>query len=66
MGWLVLVIWLVAVTGFGAWEVWHAQEDLFARLLLFGGISGLVLLFISVLVDRIRAAKTDPYREVQK
>ena len=37
-----------------------------ARVLVFGGLSAFALLFLSVLLDRINAARTDPYREVEK
>ena len=66
LAWPVLVIWLVAVTGYGLWQVWQASEGLVERLLVFGGVTGCALLFVSVLLDRLRSAKTDRYREVQK
>lgn len=66
IGWVTAVVWLVAVTGFGLWHAWQGTESLLERLLVFGGLSALALLFISVLADRIATAKTDRYLEVKK
>jgi len=33
---------------------------------LVGGVSGFALLFLGVLLDRLKAIKTDRYLEVQK
>lgn len=65
-GWLVLVVWAVAVTVFGLWQFWRSAANLGERLMVFGGISAVALLFISVVLDRIASARTDPYREVEK
>ena len=66
LGWLMAVIWLVAVTGFGLWHAWNGPESLIEKLLVFGGISAFALLFLSVLLDRLATAKIDRYREVKK
>jgi predicted anti-sigma-YlaC factor YlaD len=65
-GWTLAGVWLAAVSVFGLWHLWQSTEELLVRLLVFGGISALALLFTSVLLDRITSARTDPYREVQK
>jgi len=65
-GWLVAVVWLVAVTGFTLWEVATSPEGWFEKSLFFGGATALVLLFVSVLVDRLRSMRTDRYRGVDK
>ena len=62
----VAIIWAVALAGFGLWQFWQGSENLMERFLVFGGLSALVLLFLSVLLDRLRTAQTDPYREVEK
>ena len=36
------------------------------KLILFGGWTGFGLLFLGVLLDRLKAMKTDRYREVEK
>jgi predicted anti-sigma-YlaC factor YlaD len=66
LGWMLAIVWLVAVTGFGLWHAWHDTEGLFERLLVFGGLAAFGLLLLSVLVDRIRISRTDRYREVEK
>lgn len=66
LGWGLAVVWLVTITGYGLWQFWTSPEGLFEKLLVFGGLSALGLLFFSVLLDRVRTAKTDRYREVEK
>ncbi len=65
-GWAVLVAWIVGVTGFAVGQLWSGPESLVEKLIAFGAVSGFALLFLSVLLDRIRTWKTDPYRRVQK
>ncbi len=66
LGWLVAIVWAVGLTGFGLWHWWRGSEGLVERLLGAGGVSAVVLLFGSVLLDRLRSARTDRYREVEK
>ncbi len=66
LGWAIGILWAVFFSGFALWQIWHGSENLVERLLVFGGLSAFVLLFVSVLLDRIQVAKTDPYREVEK
>ncbi len=65
-GWVLLIVWLVAVTAFGLWQWITHPATLWERFLVFAGVSGLVLLFLSVLFDRLRDAKTDRYRRIEK
>ena len=44
----------------------YTTANLAERLLVFGGLSALALLFCSVVLDRIASARTDPYREVER
>jgi anti-sigma factor RsiW len=66
VGWTLAIAWLAAVGVFGLWHIWHSMSQIIERLLVFSGLSAVALLFISVVLDRIVAARTDPYREVQK
>ncbi len=66
LGWVVAVVWLMLMSGFGIVEIWRASHGVVERLVAFGGVSALVLLFVSVLVDRLRTARTDRYLEVDK
>jgi 2-phosphoglycerate kinase len=56
----------VVVAGFGLWESWQDADNLFERVLLVGGVSGVSLILISVFLDRRHAMKTDRYREVRR
>ncbi len=65
-GWLILMVWVAGTAGFGLWQLATRPEDLAGKLIVFGGLFGVGLLFTSILIDRLRTAKTDRYREVQK
>ena len=65
-GWMMAIVWAVFCAGYALWHLWLGSANLVERLLIFGGLSAFALLFTSVLLDRLRAAKTDPYREVKK
>lgn len=65
-GWVVAVVWAVFLAAYALWHFWQGSANLAERILVFGGLSALVLLFTSVLLDRLRAASNDPYREVEK
>lgn len=66
LGWILIVIWVVAIAGYAAWELATGPERLAVKLLTFGGVSGLGLLLLSVLIDRIRTARTDRYKGVER
>jgi predicted anti-sigma-YlaC factor YlaD len=66
IGWLLAIIWAVGLSGFALWHWWQGSEGLVERLLVFGGLSAVALLFGSVLLDRLATARTDRYREVEK
>jgi len=65
-GWLLVVVWIVAVAGFALWELATGPASLVEKLLVFAGLSGAALLFVSVLVDRLRTWPVDRYRRVPK
>lgn len=66
VGWLLLIGWLLAAGGFGLWKLAQAPVDPWQLLLGLGIYAGIGLLFLSVLLDRIKARKTDRYRRVEK
>lgn len=66
LGWVLIVVWMVAVSAFGAWQWWQAPQTVLERLLVFGLVSGCGLLLLSVILDRVRAARSDRYTEVQR
>ena len=65
-GWLLVIVWALgagalAVESFATSDAtWHE------KLLVLILIGGPVLLFLSVLIDRFKARKTDRYRGVKK
>ena len=66
LGWRLLTAWIVVVVGFGLWETWQDADNLFERVLLVGGVSGVSFILVSVFLDRRNAMQTDRYREVRK
>ena len=65
-GWTIVAVWALALVGYAAWELWTSDEPLVGKLIVFGGWTGLGLLFLGVLLDRLKALKADRYREVEK
>lgn len=65
-GWLIAIAWLVAVIGYGIWQAATDVENLWEVVLVFGLWLGFGLVFLSVLIDRLRTFKTDPYRKIEK
>ena len=66
LGWLTAIVWLIGLSGYALWQLWQEAANLMERLLVFGGLSAFALIFVSVLIDRLKSAKDDPYKEVQK
>lgn len=65
-GWLLVLIWLVGLSAYGTWQFLTSPEDLLGKLLVVGAVGGFALLFVSILLDRLRELKTDRYRRVRK
>ena len=66
LGWTIVVVWLAGLVGYATWELVRAEEPLLAKLLAFGAWSGFSLLLLGVALDRLKAMKTDRYREVKR
>jgi anti-sigma factor RsiW len=66
LGWTVAIVWLAATAGYALWQLATSPEGMAERLLAFGGIAGVALLFVSVVIDRVRARRTDRYEGVQR
>lgn len=64
LGWVMVIIWSVLLLGYAAWQFLASEGELLVKLIVFGLCSGLGLLFVSVLVDRIRTYGRDKYRRV--
>jgi anti-sigma factor RsiW len=65
-GWAIALAWFIGIVGYALWRAATDAEDLLAAVLVFGFWLGFLLLFLSVLIDRIKASKTDRYRKVEK
>ena len=66
VGWIIVIVWAAMFGGYAAWELWTSDEPLLGKLIVFGGWTGFGLLLLGVLLDRLKAMKTDRYREVEK
>ncbi|MEM7481535.1 MAG: zf-HC2 domain-containing protein [Acidobacteriota bacterium] len=65
-GWTSLILWFLALTSFLTWQLATGPETLLEKLLVFGAVLGVILLFLSVLLDRLRHLPGDRYRRVHK
>jgi len=66
LGFVLVVIWMVAMLAFAGWELATGPAQPFEKAMVFGGGLGIGLLFVSVLLDRIRTARTDRYKGVER
>lgn len=66
LGWLLLASWLVIVTGLALYRFLSQAGDPLEVFLVLGLPGSFVLLFLSVLADRLRDLKFDRYRGVQR
>lgn len=66
VGWLLLGVWAVVVVGVALWALATSPGTLLEKLIPVSVGGAVVLLFLSVLLDRLRTLKTDRYRRVQK
>ncbi len=66
LGWTLISLWLTIVTAYAPWKFFAHSADPFRIFLFLGLPGGLVLLFLSVLVERLRELKADRYRGVHR
>lgn len=66
LGWTVLISWALVVTVIALWRFLSNHDDPLEIFMTLGLPGGLVLLFVSVFLDRLRDLKTDRYRGVQR
>jgi len=67
LGWLIVVVWTTVTAGYAAFQFATSPfETLFQKILVFGIFLGFALVFLSVLSERIRASRTDPYKGVRR
>jgi anti-sigma factor RsiW len=64
--------WLLFVLGLGVWVVYAVwmfvtgPDALWEKLAIGAVVIGAGMLFLSVVVDRLRDLKTDPYKEIER
>ena len=66
LGWVLVIAWLLAVSGLALWRFLTQAANPLEIFLVLGLPGGALLLFLSVLMDRLRELKTDRYREVHR
>jgi len=66
LGWLIIVLWVGATAGFAALQLALGPESILVKVTVFAAVSGLGLLFVSVLIDRVRHLRADRYRGVDR
>ena len=66
LGWLLVCGWLVTVAGLALWRFLAAAGDPLEVFIVLGLPGGFVLLFLSVLLDRLRDLKSDRYSGVHR
>ncbi len=65
-GWLLLIVWLLALSGYALWSFAVGPESPWEKLAVFAALTGAGLLFVSILLDRLRALPGDRYRRIQR
>ncbi len=65
-GWLLVTGWVLLLVVVGLGELWSGRHGWLEIVLFLGLPGGLVLLFFSVLLDRLKSLKTDRYCGVER
>ncbi len=65
-GWLLLIVWIIGAGSLAIGGLISGSEPWYQKLLVMSFLAGGALLLASVLIDRLRALKTDRYRGVEK
>lgn len=65
-GWILLLVWAAVTGAFVLWQLATASVGVVEKSLVFTGLSGMGMLFISILLDRLKSYKSDRYMRVEK
>ncbi|MGH9382300.1 MAG: anti-sigma factor family protein [Thermoanaerobaculia bacterium] len=65
-GWGLFLLWVGGIAGFALWQFLRSPESMWMKLFAVAGISGLAVLLLSFLLDRLRDLETDRYRRVRR
>ena len=66
VGWVVFITWLLVTSGLALWRFLTSSGDPLEIFLVLGLPGAILLLFVSVLLDRLRELKTDRYTGVHR
>ena len=66
LGWLLLTSWTLVITSYALWRFFSQTGDPLEIFLVLGLPGAFLLLFLSVLMDRLNELKTDRYRGVHR
>ncbi len=66
LGWLLLTSWSLVISSYALWRFLSQTGDPLEIFLVLGLPGAFLLLFISVLLDRLSELKTDRYRGVHR
>ena len=66
LGWLLLTSWTLVITAYALWQFLSQTGDPLEIFLVLGLPGAFLLLFLSVLADRLKDLKTDRYRGVHR
>ena len=65
-GWTLLAAWLAVTAGVAVWAWWSAPVEWWNKALSAALVAAPGLLFLSILLDRLKVRSTDRYRRVLK
>ena len=66
LGWILFIIGAAVWLAYGVYQYMIGGDAMWAKLATSAVVVGLVMLLLSVVVDRLRDLKTDPYKEIQR
>ncbi len=65
IGWILFIGGLSVLTGYAVYEFVMNTQPTFLKLATAAVAAGLVALFVAVLRQRLKASKTDKYKDVE-
>jgi anti-sigma factor RsiW len=66
VGWILFLAGLAVWLAYAVYAFLTGPEAMWEKLTIGAVVIGVGMLFLSVVVDRLRDLKTDPYREIQR
>ncbi len=66
VGWLLVALWMMGVGWLAIQGLLQGSAAWYEKALIGSLVGGVLMLFLSVLLDRLRALKTDRYGRVEK